>query len=141
MIEDTQRLNLLLQNLGFSPTPIDNSLPQRTHLAFVKAFHSKKPALLITTHAVANELKIPPVNFMIYYDIPPDRLTYKDQTSERVDLEKGKVFSLVASNEMKLWNRIIRDQGCVPQLPLDKDEVLRFADEVKTAQKLAARDP
>lgn len=138
-IIETQRLALLLRNLGFPAIPIHGQLSQSARLASLNKFRSRSRTLLIATDVAARGLDIPAVDFVVNYDLPQDSKTYIHRVGRTARAGKsGMAFSVVTQYDVEIWLRIENALGKkVDEHKLEKDEVMVFADRVYDAQRIA----
>ncbi|KAH8704799.1 ATP-dependent rRNA helicase rrp3 [Talaromyces proteolyticus] len=138
-IMETQRLALLLRNLGFPAIPIHGQLSQSARLGSLNKFRTRSRTLLIATDVAARGLDIPAVDFVINCDLPQDSKTYIHRVGRTARAGKsGRAFSVVTQYDVEVWLRIESALGKkVDEHKPEKDEVMIFADRVHDAQRIA----
>ena len=72
----TQRLALLLRNLGFAATCLHGQMSQPKRLGALNKFKSKQRSILIATDVASRGLDIPSVDIVINFDIPANGKEY-----------------------------------------------------------------
>lgn len=71
-IQETQRLTIMLRNLGFLAIHIHGQLSQSARLASLNKFRSRSQNILIATDVAARGIDIPSVDLVVNYDLPED---------------------------------------------------------------------
>ncbi|KAG2414585.1 ATP-dependent rRNA helicase RRP3 [Aspergillus terreus] len=139
-VHETQRLSIMLRNLGFPAIPIHGQLSQSARLASLNKFRARSRNLLIATDVAARGLDIPAVDYVLNYDLPQDSKTYIHRVGRTARAGKsGIAFSFVTQYEVELWLRIEDALGKkVEEYKPEKDEVMIFAERVSDAQRVAA---
>ncbi|KAL4866983.1 ATP-dependent rRNA helicase rrp3 [Aspergillus spectabilis] len=139
-IHETQRLAIMLRNLGFPAIPIHGQLTQSARLASLTKFRARARNLLIATDVAARGLDIPSVDFVLNYDLPSDSKTYIHRVGRTARAGKsGIAISFVTQYEVELWLRIEEALGKkVDEYKPEKDEVMVFRERINEAQRVAA---
>ena len=75
-IQETQRLTIMLRNLGFPAIHIHGQLSRSARLASLNKFRSRSQNILIATDVAARGLGIPSVDLVVNYDLPKDSKIY-----------------------------------------------------------------
>lgn len=103
-IMETQRLTLMLRNLGFPAIPIHGQLSQSSRLASLNKFRARSRNLLIATDVAARGLDIPSVDFVVNCDLPQDSKTYIHRVGRtaRAGLS-GMGMSIVTQYDIEIW--------------------------------------
>ncbi|KAE8146300.1 ATP-dependent rRNA helicase rrp3 [Aspergillus avenaceus] len=139
-VNETQRVSILLRNLGFSAIPIHGQLSQSARLASLNKFRSKSRNLLIATDVAARGLDIPSVDLVINYDLPQDSKTYIHRVGRTARAGRsGHAFSFVTQYDVEVWLRI--EEALNKKLDeekISKEEAMVFAERVSEAQRAAA---
>ncbi|CAG2181452.1 unnamed protein product, partial [Oppiella nova] len=73
---NTQRIALLLRNLGFTAIPLHGQMSQSKRLGSLNKFKSKTRSILIATDVASRGLDIPHVDVVLNYDIPTHSKDY-----------------------------------------------------------------
>ena len=138
-VQETERLSILLRNIGFPAIPIHGQLSQNARLASLNDFRSRSRNILITTDVTARGLDIPSVDLVINYDLPQDGNTYINRVGRTARAGRtGVAISLVTQYDVEIWLRIEATLGKkVDEYKTIKDEVMLFADRVGGAQREA----
>ncbi|KAF9894675.1 ribosomal RNA processing protein [Aspergillus nanangensis] len=139
-VHETQRVSIMLRNLGFSAIPIHGQLSQSSRLASLNKFRAKSRNLLIATDVAARGLDIPSVDLVLNYDLPQDSKTYIHRVGRTARAGRsGIALSLVTQYDIELWLRIELALGKkLDETKIPKEEVMIFAERVGDAQRVAA---
>ncbi|KAJ5580002.1 uncharacterized protein N7459_005987 [Penicillium hispanicum] len=139
-VHETQRLSILLRNMGFPAIPIHGQLSQSVRLASMNKFRARSRNLLIATDVAARGLDIPSVDFVLNYDLPQDSKTYIHRVGRTARAGKsGIAISFVTQYDVELWLRIETTLGKkVDEYKPIKEDVMVFAERVGEAQRAAA---
>ncbi|CAG8489522.1 10873_t:CDS:2 [Paraglomus brasilianum] len=137
---ETQRLALLLRNLGFPAIPLHGQMSQSKRLGALNKFKAGNRNLLIATDIASRGLDIPLVDAVINFDIPQNSKDYIHRVGRTARAGRsGKSITLVTQYDVELFQRIeqVIDKK-MEQFPLgDKEEVLLLQERVAEAQRIA----
>ncbi|TSX99893.1 putative ATP-dependent RNA helicase DDX47 [Bagarius yarrelli] len=105
---NTQRVTLLLRNLGITAIPLHGQMSQNKRLGALNKFKSKSRSVLLATDVASRGLDIPHVDCVINFDIPTH--------SKRIETLIGKKL---------------------PAFPTQEEEVMMLVERVSEAQRFA----
>jgi ATP-dependent RNA helicase DDX47/RRP3 len=74
--ERTQRVTLLLRNLGLTAIPLHGKMTQDKRLGSLNKYKSKSQTILVTTDVASRGLDIPHVDVVLNYDTPTNVKDY-----------------------------------------------------------------
>ncbi|XP_005097733.1 probable ATP-dependent RNA helicase DDX47 [Aplysia californica] len=134
---NTQRLALMVRNLGFNAIPLHGQMSQEKRLGALNKFKSKNSAILIATDVASRGLDIPHVDVVINFDIPTHTKDYIHRVGRTARAGRsGKAITFVTQYEVELYKRIEELLG--RQLPLyttEEAEVMQLVERVSEAQR------
>ncbi|KAK9764173.1 ribosomal RNA processing protein, variant 2 [Basidiobolus ranarum] len=136
---DTQRIALLLRNLGFHAIPLHGQLTMQKRLGALNKFKAGSRNILIATDVASRGLDIPEVDAVINYDIPTHSKDYIHRVGRTARAGRaGKSLTLVTQYDVELLQRIeaVIDKK-LDEFPVDKDTVLLLQERVSEAQRIA----
>jgi len=138
----SQRLALLLRNLGFPAIPLHGKMTQEKRLGSLNKFRAKKCNLLVATDVASRGLDIPEVDLVINFDIPcgPKDYVHRVGRTARAGLS-GRSISLVTQYDVEAFvkcEEFIKKK--LDLFPLEEEDVLIFMDRVSEANRLAATE-
>jgi ATP-dependent RNA helicase DDX47/RRP3 len=138
--KETQRLSLMLRNLGFGALPLHGQLTQTKRLAALNKFTSGQRTILVTTDVCSRGLDIPIVDIVINYDIPTHSKDYIHRVGRTARGERsGRAINLVTQYDVELYQRIEQLIGKkLDKFPCEEEEVLILLERVSEAQRYAA---
>jgi ATP-dependent RNA helicase DDX47/RRP3 len=138
-IMETQRLALLLRNIGFPAILIHGQLSQSARLGSLNKIRSRARTLLIAPDVAARGLDILAVDFVVNCDLPQDSKTYIHRVGRTARAAKsGWAFSFVTQYDVEIWLRIETALGIeVDEYKAEKDKFMVLADTVHEAQRKA----
>lgn len=135
----TQRIALMLRNLGFSAIPINGKMTQDKRLAALNKFKAKTSAILIATDVASRGLDIPHVNIVINYDLPQHGKDYIHRVGRTARAGRyGKAITFVSQYDVENYQKIEHQLG--QKLPLHEtveQEVMMLLERVNEAERLA----
>lgn len=73
---ESQRLALLLRELGIGSVPLHGQLSQSARLGALNKFRARSRDVLVATDVAARGLDIPSVDLVVNYDLPQDSASY-----------------------------------------------------------------
>ncbi|KAK9764172.1 ribosomal RNA processing protein [Basidiobolus ranarum] len=139
---DTQRIALLLRNLGFHAIPLHGQLTMQKRLGALNKFKAGSRNILIATDVASRGLDIPEVDAVINYDIPTHSKDYIHRVGRTARAGRaGKSLTLVTQYDVELLQRIeaVIDKK-LDEFPVDKDTVLLLQERVSEAQRIATME-
>ncbi|RIB05328.1 P-loop containing nucleoside triphosphate hydrolase protein [Gigaspora rosea] len=137
---DTQRLALLLRNLGFPAIPLHGQLSQSKRLGSLNKFKAGNRNILVATDVASRGLDIPLVDVVINYDIPSNSKDYIHRVGRTARAGRsGKSITLVTQYDVEFYQRIEQVIGKQMELfPIgSKEDVLLLQERVSEAQRIA----
>lgn len=136
---NTQRIALMLRNLGFTAIPLHGQLSQAKRLGALNKFRSKARSILLATDVASRGLDIPHVDVVINYDIPTHSKDYIHRVGRTARAGRyGKAITLVSQYDVELYQRIEHLIG--KKLPLyetQDEDVMMLNERVLQAQRFA----
>ncbi|XP_030839930.1 probable ATP-dependent RNA helicase DDX47 [Strongylocentrotus purpuratus] len=136
---NTQRVALLLRNLGLTAIPLHGQLSQSKRLGTLNKFKSKSRSILIATDVASRGLDIPHVDCVINFDIPTHSKDYIHRVGRTARAGRaGKAITFVTQYDVELYQRI--EQLIDKKLPLfktEEEEVMMLMERVTEAQRYA----
>ncbi|KAK3690852.1 hypothetical protein RRG08_021551 [Elysia crispata] len=134
---NTQRLALMLRNLGLKAIPLHGQMSQEKRLGALNKFKSKNSNILIATDVASRGLDIPHVDVVINFDIPSHSKDYIHRVGRTARAGRaGKSITFVTQYEVELYKRI--EELINKQLPLYatvEEEVMQLVERVSEAQR------
>ncbi|RUS82194.1 hypothetical protein EGW08_010076 [Elysia chlorotica] len=134
---NTQRLALMLRNLGLKAIPLHGQMSQEKRLGALNKFKSKNSNILIATDVASRGLDIPHVDVVINFDIPSHSKDYIHRVGRTARAGRaGKSITFVTQYEVELYKRI--EELINKQLPLYatvEEEVMQLVERVGEAQR------
>ncbi|CAG8492926.1 6950_t:CDS:2 [Acaulospora morrowiae] len=137
---DTQRLALILRNLGFPAIMLHGQLSQSKRLGSLNKFKAGNRNILVATDVASRGLDIPLVDVVINYDIPSNSKDYIHRVGRTARAGRsGKSITLVTQYDVELCQRIEQVIGRRMELfPIDsKEDVMLLQERVSEAQRIA----
>ncbi|XP_077526066.1 putative ATP-dependent RNA helicase DDX47 [Haemaphysalis longicornis] len=136
---NTQRVALLLRNLGFTAIPLHGQMGQAKRLGALNKFKSKNRSILIATDVASRGLDIPHVDCVVNMDIPTHSKDYIHRVGRTARAGRsGKSITFVTQYDVELYQRIEHLIG--KKLPLYEtveEEVMALVERVTEAQRFA----
>ena len=136
---NTQRVALMLRNLGLMAIPLHGQMSQAKRLGALTKFKSKTRSILIATDVASRGLDIPHVDVVINFDIPTHSKDYIHRVGRTARAGRsGKSITFVTQYDVELYQRIEHLIG--KQLPLyktEEQEVMLLMERVSEAQRYA----
>ena len=136
---NTQRVALMLRNLGLLAIPLHGQMSQAKRLGALSKFKSKSRSILIATDVASRGLDIPHVDVVINFDIPTHSKDYIHRVGRTARAGRsGKAVTFVTQYDVELYQRIEHLIG--KQLPLyktEEQEVMILMERVSEAQRHA----
>ncbi|KAF9161939.1 ribosomal RNA processing protein [Actinomortierella ambigua] len=139
---DTQRLTLLLRNLGFPAIPLHGQLSQEKRLGALNKFKSGNRNILIATDVASRGLDIPSVDIVLNYDLPNNSKDYIHRVGRTARAGRsGKSITLVTQYDVEIYQRI--EQALDKKLEayeVDKEAIMLLQERVAEAQRFAIQE-
>lgn len=137
----TQRLALILRNLGFPAIPIHGQLSQPKRLGALNKFKSGDRNILIATDVASRGLDIPSVDIVINYDVPQHSKDYIHRVGRTARAGRsGKSITMVTQYDVELYQRIEELIGKkLEEYPIDKESLTLLQERVQESARLAAQ--
>lgn len=137
---ETQRVALMLRNLGFGAIPLHGQLTQTKRFGSLNKFSTGERKILIATDVASRGLDIPSVDLVINYDIPTHPKDYIHRVGRTARADRaGRAISIVTQYEVELYQKIEQLIGMkLERFPAVEEEVLVMLERVSEAQRHAA---
>ncbi|PVD37611.1 hypothetical protein C0Q70_00207 [Pomacea canaliculata] len=136
---NTQRIALLLRNMGFTAIPLHGQMSQAKRLGALNKFKSKDRSILIATDVASRGLDIPHVDVVLNLDIPTHSKDYLHRVGRTARAGRsGKAITFVSQYDVELYQRI--EYLINQKLPLyktEEQEVMQLMERVTEAQRIA----
>ncbi|KAH9246872.1 hypothetical protein BASA81_015553 [Batrachochytrium salamandrivorans] len=137
----TQKLALMLRNLGFEAVCLHGQLTQPKRLGALAKFKSGGRNILIATDVASRGLDIPGVDVVINYDVPQSSKDYIHRVGRTARAGRsGKSITLVTQYDVEWYQRIeYAIQKKLDEYPFehDKSSVLMLQERVSEAVRFA----
>lgn len=137
----TQKLALMLRNLGFQAVCLYGQLSQPKRIGALNKFKSGSRNILIATDVASRGLDIPSVDVVINYDVPQSSKDYIHRVGRTARAGRsGKSVTFVTQYDVEWFQRIeAAIEKKMDEFPLgkDKDNVLLFQERVSEACRIA----
>ncbi|CAO3629050.1 unnamed protein product [Cunninghamella blakesleeana] len=136
---DTQKIAIMLRNLGFGAVPLHGQLAQAKRLGALNKFKSGSRTILVATDVASRGIDIPLVDVVINYDVPQSSKDYIHRVGRTARAGRsGKSVTFVTQYDIELLQRIEKDLGRkLDAYPAETDEVMLLQDRVGEAQRIA----
>lgn len=135
----TQKMALMLRNLGFSAIPLNGKMTQTKRLAALNKFKVKSSSVLIATDVASRGLDIPHVDVVINFDLPQHSKDYIHRVGRTARAGRyGKSITFVSQYDVEMYQKIEHLIG--KKLPLYEtveQEVMILLERVVEAERLA----
>jgi len=140
--ELTQRLAIMLRNLGFSAIPLHGKMAQPKRLGALNKFKSGQRSILIATDVASRGLDIPSVDVVINYDIPTHSKDYIHRVGRTARAGRsGRAITMVTQYDVELFQRIEQLIGLkMEQHPTEESQVMSLMERVAEAQRTATME-
>jgi len=136
---NTQRVALMLRNLGMTAIPLHGQMSQTKRLGSLNKFKSKTRSILIATDVASRGLDIPHVDVVLNLDIPTHSKDYIHRVGRTARAGRaGKAITFVTQYDVELFQRIEHLIGKqLPLYPTEEEEVKMLGERVSEAQRYA----
>lgn len=135
----TQKMALMLRNLGFSAIPLNGKMTQTKRLAALNKFKVKSSSVLIATDVASRGLDIPHVDIVINFDLPQHSKDYIHRVGRTARAGRyGQSVTFVTQYDVEMYQKIEHLIG--KKLPLyqtNEQEVMILLERVVEAERLA----
>ncbi|CCX32670.1 putative ATP-dependent rRNA helicase RRP3 [Pyronema domesticum] len=140
-VSETNRLSLLLRELGFKATPLNGDMSQSARLGSLNKFKSGSKNILVATDVAARGLDIPSVDCVINFDLAGDSKTYIHRVGRTARAGRsGRSIAIVTQYDIELFLRIEKALGVkIPPFEHEEEDVLIFSERVGEAQREAIK--
>lgn len=140
-VMETNRLALLLRELGFKAIPLNGSMSQSARLGSLNKFKSGSRNILVATDVAARGLDIPSVDCVINFDLAQDSKTYIHRVGRTARAGRsGRSIAIVTQYDIELFLRIEKALGVkIPPFEAEESDVLIFSERVGEAQREAIK--
>ncbi|KAJ3272373.1 ribosomal RNA processing protein [Terramyces sp. JEL0728] len=140
-VASTQKLSLMLRNLGFEAVCLHGQMTQPKRLGALAKFKSGARNILIATDVASRGLDIPEVDVVVNYDVPQSSKDYIHRVGRTARAGKsGKSITLVTQYDIEWYTRIEHAiQKKLPEYPTarDKNAILLLQERVSEACRIA----
>ncbi|RQM14102.1 hypothetical protein DD237_003617 [Peronospora effusa] len=135
----TQKVTLMLRNLGFQAICLHGQMPQPSRLGSLNKFKAKARNVLVCTDVASRGLDIPSVDVVINYDIPTHGKDYIHRVGRTARAGRaGVAISFVTQYDVELYQRIEHLLGTkLDTYPCEEETVLVMSERVNEAQRIA----
>lgn len=140
-VVETNRLALLLRELGFRAIPLNGDMSQSARLGSLNKFKSGSKNILVATDVAARGLDIPSVDCVINFDLAGDSKTYIHRVGRTARAGRsGRSIALVTQYDVEPFLRIEKALNTkIPPHELEESDVLVFSERVGEAQREAVK--
>ncbi|EGG18826.1 putative RNA helicase [Cavenderia fasciculata] len=136
----SNRLSVMLRNLGLGAIPINGNMDQTKRLASLNKFKSSVKNILVATDVAARGLDIPSVGLVVNYDIPVNSKEYVHRVGRTARAgQSGRAITLVTQYDVEVYQRIeFALSKKLEEFPSESSSVLVFLEAVNEAARLAS---
>eukprot|EP00771_Trimastix_marina_P000737 gnl/Trimastix_PCT/1767.p1 GENE.gnl/Trimastix_PCT/1767~~gnl/Trimastix_PCT/1767.p1 ORF type:complete len:467 (+),score=168.16 gnl/Trimastix_PCT/1767:77-1477(+) len=137
----TQRLALILRNLGLPALPIHGQMSQPTRLGALNQFKSGGSSILIATDVASRGLDIPTVDVVVNYDLPTHAKVYLHRVGRTARAGRtGRAVSFVTQYNIEHFQRVEQlTKQRMEQFPADHAAAKLLGQHVDQAAREAAQ--
>eukprot|EP00039_Didymoeca_costata_P006091 m.87398 g.87398 ORF g.87398 m.87398 type:complete len:429 (+) comp13106_c0_seq2:150-1436(+) len=135
----TQRVSLLLRDLGFNAICLHGQMSQPKRLGALSKFTAKSSNILIATDVASRGLDIPHVDVVLNFDVPQHSKDYIHRVGRTARAGRsGRAITFVTQYDVEMYQRIEHLLGKKLELhPCEENEVLQLQERVSEAQRTA----
>ncbi|KAL1925144.1 uncharacterized protein VTP21DRAFT_27 [Calcarisporiella thermophila] len=139
---DTQRISIMLRNLGFPAIPLHGQLSQMKRLGALNKFKAGNRNILVATDVASRGLDIPTVDVVLNYDVPAHSKDYIHRVGRTARAGRsGKSITFVSQYDVELYQRIEQVIGKkLDEYPVDNEAAMLLQERVSEAQRIAAME-
>lgn len=137
--EVTQRISLILHNLGFNSVPIHGKMAQARRFAAFNKFRTGERSILVATDVASRGLDISRVDLIVNYDVPmfPKDYVHRVGRTARAG-RSGRAVTLVTQYDVVFFQKIELLIGLKMDIyPSEEANVVMLLERVEAAQHLA----
>jgi len=136
---NTQRVALLLRNLGFTAIPLHGQMGQAKRLGALQKFKGRQRSILIATDVAARGLDIPHVDVVLNLDLPTHSKDYIHRVGRTARAGRsGRSVSFVTQYDVELYQRIEFLIGKkLPAFEVNEELAMILNERVSEAQRIA----
>lgn len=139
--KNTQKIALLLRNLGVSAIPLHGQMTQPKRLGALNKFKSNTRSVLIATDVASRGLDIPHVDVVINFDIPSHSKDYIHRVGRTARAGRGGLsVAFVSQYDVELYLKIekVIDKK-LTKYEMKEEEVKLIEERVTEARRLACQ--
>lgn len=135
----TQKIAIMLRNLGFTAIPLNGKMTQNNRLAALNKFKTKSSSVLLATDVASRGLDIPHVDVVINYDLPQHSKDYIHRVGRTARAGRyGKSVSFVTQYDVEMYQKIEHLIGKkLPLYDVVEQEAMILSERVAEAERLA----
>ncbi|EGC38333.1 hypothetical protein DICPUDRAFT_7134, partial [Dictyostelium purpureum] len=135
----SNKVTLMLRNLGLAAIPINGDMDQAKRLASLSKFKQGTKSILVATDVAARGLDIPMVDLVINYDVPTNSKEYIHRVGRTARAgNSGRAITLVTQYDVEMYQRIeFVLKKKLDEFPCQEDTVLIFLERVTQAVREA----
>eukprot|EP00026_Physarum_polycephalum_P006146 Phypoly_transcript_06187.p1 GENE.Phypoly_transcript_06187~~Phypoly_transcript_06187.p1 ORF type:complete len:476 (-),score=98.76 Phypoly_transcript_06187:307-1734(-) len=135
----SQKLTLVLRELGFGAIPLNGDMDQRHRFLALEKFRSGARNILVATDVASRGIDIPMVDLVINYDLPIKSEDYVHRVGRTARAGRGgRAITLVTQYDLEVYQRIeALIEKKLDAFPAPEEQVLVLADRVAEAQRSA----
>lgn len=138
---NTERVSLVLRDLGFEAICLHGSMRMEKRLAALSKFQAKTRDILVVTDVASRGLDIPHVDVVVNFDLPQDSKDYIHRVGRTARAGRsGIAINFVTQYDVEVFMRIEKLVGIkMEQHPHEEEEVKVFMERVTEAQRIAVQ--
>lgn len=138
----SQRIALMLRNLGFGAVALHGQMSQPKRLGALASFTSGNRTILVATDVASRGLDLPRVDCVLNYDLPTNSKTYIHRVGRTARAGRtGKAITFVTQYDADIYQKL---EGILkvkmPEYEADKEEAMFLAERVAEAQRFATME-
>ncbi|KAI3633196.1 hypothetical protein MIR68_008734 [Amoeboaphelidium protococcarum] len=138
----SQKLAIMLRNLGFSAVSLHGQMSQPKRLGALSSFTSGSRNILVATDVASRGLDLPKVDVVLNYDLPTNSKTYIHRVGRTARAGKsGKSISFVTQYDVEMFQKLETTIGKKMDLfDAPKENVMCLNERVAEAQRFAVME-
>eukprot|EP00040_Diaphanoeca_grandis_P043986 m.10950 g.10950 ORF g.10950 m.10950 type:complete len:502 (+) comp8561_c0_seq1:161-1666(+) len=135
----TQRISLVLRDLGFNAICLHGQMTQPKRLGALSKFSAQRCNIIVATDVASRGLDIPHVDCVINYDIPMHSKDYIHRVGRTARAGRsGRAINIVTQYDVELYQRIEQLIGKkLEQHACEESDVMQLSQRVSEAQRTA----
>ncbi len=135
----SQKLALMLRNLGFPAVCLHGQMSQSKRLGALNKFKAGERSILIATDVASRGLDIPSVDVVLNYDVPQSSKDYIHRVGRTARAGRsGQAITFVTQYDVEWYQRIETAlQKKLDEYPMDKNAVMVLQERVAEANRFA----